>query len=173
MEVSADWRLMQEVFVAHHGQLRNIALNIVRRGELADEIVQEAYLKVAGSSSAARIAKPFCYCCQIVRNLAIDNYRRHVMESGYRKFDVEVEELDMPGYATPEKILSEKQMLEAVEQVLEKLPVRTRQALELCRLDDMSQRDAGRNLGCSATLVNFMIRDASNALRICKHFIDD
>lgn len=159
--------------MAHHAQLRGIALKIVRRTELADEIVQDAYLKVADSHRVNSIEKPFCYCCQIVRHLAIDHFRRHAIESGYRRFDINIEELDRPGHATPEKILSEKKMLEAVEQVLENLPERTRRAFELCRLGDMSQRDAGRDLGCSATLVNFMIRDASSALRTCRNFIDD
>ncbi len=173
MNTSAAWQPLEQVFVAHHAQLRGIALKIVRRTEVADEIVQDAYLKVADSNRTGHIDKPFCYCCRIVRNLAIDHFRRHALESGYRQFDIDIEGLERPGHATPEKILSEKKMLQAVEQVLENLPARTRRAFELCRLDEMTQRDAGRDLGCSATLVNFMMRDASSALRLCKHFLDD
>lgn len=162
---------LEEAFVTHHAQLRSIAMNIVRRADLADEIMQDAYLKVAERISL--VEKPFCYCCQIVRNLAMDHFRRHSTEAGYRIFDIDVEALDRPGHVTPEKLLNEKQMLEAVDKVLNTLPDRTRQAFEMCRLTEMTQRDIGLSLGCSATLVNFMVKEAADAVRNCRHFFDD
>ncbi|HEY6774814.1 MAG TPA: sigma-70 family RNA polymerase sigma factor [Oxalicibacterium sp.] len=163
---------LEQTFVTHHAQLRGIVLGIVRKADLADEIMQDAYLKVAVCPHAD-IDKPYCYCCRVVRNLAMDHFRRHATESGCRIFDVDVEGLDRPGHLTPDRILSEKQMLEAVDRVLDTLPARTREAFELCRLEDMTQRDIGRNLGCSATLVNFMLKDVASALRPCRHFLDD
>lgn len=164
---------LEAVFVSRHADLRHMALNIVRQADLADEIMQDAYIKVAECAREDCILQPYCYCCRIVRNLAMDHFRRQSAELSRRTFDIDVAELDMPSHATPDKVLNQRQMLETVSRILNTLPARTRRAFEYCRLDNMSQREIGRCLGCSATLVNFMLRDVSDALSGCRQLLDD
>ncbi|GGI55043.1 sigma-70 family RNA polymerase sigma factor [Oxalicibacterium solurbis] len=164
---------LEAVFVSRHADLRHVALNIVRQADLADEIMQDAYIKVAECAPEGCILQPYCYCCRIVRNLAMDHFRRQSTELGHRIFNVDVTQLDVPSHATPEKALNHRQMLEVVSHILDTLPARTRRAFEYCRFENMSQREIGRCLGCSATLVNFMLRDATNALRGCRQLLDD
>lgn len=162
-----------EIFVQHREQLRRIAMSIVRTADFADEIMQDAYLKLADGSCMRSVQKPLFYCCQVVRNLAMDHFRRRTTEASYRSCGVDVEEMARPTLVTPEKVLIEKQVIAALEQALDRLPERTRRAFELYRLQDMTQRDIAFTLGCSATLVNFMIRDALDALQGCRHLLDD
>jgi RNA polymerase sigma-70 factor (ECF subfamily) len=37
----------------------------------------------------------------------------------------------------------------------------------------LTQREIARQLGCSATLVNFMLRDATQAVASCRDLLDD
>ena len=60
---------LADVFVAHRTQLWRVARQIVNTEDLADDVVQDAYLKLA--EGPGRVAeRPIGYCCQVVRNLA-------------------------------------------------------------------------------------------------------
>lgn len=164
---------LSDVFIQHHPQLRQMALNIVRTADFADDIMQDAYLRLAEGACANSVQKPLCYCYQVVRNLAMDHFRRHSTEATYRTYGLEVESLERTCGVTPDKVLNQRRVVAAMEQALKTLPARTRRAFELHRLHELSQRDIAKRLGCSATLVNFMVRDASAALQGCRRLLDD
>lgn len=162
-----------EVFIAHRAQLRCIAQRIVGTRELADEITQDAYLKLVEGVCARQVDKPFCYCCQVVRNLALDHCRRQSVEATYRIYTDDGELPQVPGGSVPDRSLHERQVLDAIDKVLDSLPPRTRHAFELHRLAGLTQREIAQRLGCSATLVNFMLRDATQVLASCRDLLDD
>ncbi len=157
-----------DVFIAHRSQLRGIAQRIVGSPELADEITQEAFLKLAEGATLRQIDKPFCYCCQVVRNLALDHCRRQAVESTYRVYTDDGELPPVAGGTAPEQGLDERRVLRAIDEALSALPSRTRKVFELYRLGGLTQREIGRELGCSATLVNFMLKDAADAIAGCR-----
>lgn len=161
-----------DIFIAHRTQLRCIAQRIVGGGDLADEIMQDAYLKLAESACARDIDKPFHYCCRVVRNLAIDHCRRRAVEAVYRVYTDDGELPQIPGGSAPDQALHERCMIDAVVKVLDTLPPRTRLAFELHRLTGYTQREIAQRLGCSATLVNFMLKDATDAFTTCREHMD-
>lgn len=160
-----------EIFIANRPQLWRVAQKIVRTPDWADEVLQDAYLKLVDGSTMQDVRKPLSYCSQVVRNLALDYFRRHAVEANYRTYCDDVEELQVAGGITPDQGLDERHILREVDRVLDTLPARTRLAFELYRLGGMTQRDIGVRLGCSATLVNFMIRDAIKALEGCRDLL--
>lgn len=162
--------LLHEVFIQHRPQLRQMALAMVRTADFADDIMQDAYLRLA---EAGGVQKPLCYCYQVVRNLALDHFRRSSTEASYRTYGLDVETMERACSVTPDKVLNQRRVFAAVDKALKALPVRTRCAFELYRLHDMTQRDIAERLGCSATLVNFMVRDAAAALQGCRRLLDD
>lgn len=172
MSVDSPVLTLGAVFIANRPQLFRIAQKILRAPDWAEEVLQDAYLKLVEGACAREVHKPLCYCCQVVRNLALDYYRRHAMEATYRHFGEDVELLQLSGGSIPEQVLCERQALDEIDRVLDTLPARTRLAFELYRISGMTQRDIGQRLGCSATLVNFMIRDAVNALQTCAHLLE-
>ncbi|WKB55463.1 sigma-70 family RNA polymerase sigma factor [Eleftheria terrae] len=158
------------VFVAHRAQLRGVAQKITGQRELAEDVVQEAYLKLSGAASAFSIQQPLAYCFQVVRNLAIDCRRRLALESTV--FADEEDGLHVPAaQGTPDEYAISRQNLQIVDRVLAGLPARTRQAFELYRVGGLTQRAIGEQLGVSAALVNSMIRDATQALSGCRHLL--
>jgi len=61
-----------------------VALTILRRADLAEEVIQEAYIRIwhkAGQYDPS-LSSPITWMVTIVRNLAIDARRRTVIESG-------------------------------------------------------------------------------------------
>jgi len=154
---------VSRAFVAHRARLWAIAQRIVG-AELADDVVQEAYVKSALGAGEVRVERPYCYCCRVVRNVALDLRRRRSVELAYRTQTDDGELSQIAGGIPVEEELDGRRMLDAVERVLESVPSRTREAFALHRIGGLSQREIGRQLGCSATLVNFMVRDARTAL---------
>lgn len=164
---------LAEIFVANRAQLRRVAQKIVHTTDLADEVLQDAYLKLADGACVREVSKPLGYCCQVVRNVAFDHHRHHSVEASCRTYCDDIELLSPPSYNAPDRVMRGRQALKAVDKVLNALPARTRLAFELNRLGGLTQREVAQRLGCSATLVNFMIRDADEVLEDCRHLISD
>ncbi|WP_203206288.1 sigma-70 family RNA polymerase sigma factor [Variovorax sp.] len=160
-----------EVFIANRAQLQRVAQKIVRTADLADEVLQDAYLKLADGAAVRDVRKPLGYCCQVVRNVAFDYHRHQSVEASYRTYCEDVELVSPPSNDAPERVLDGRQALAVIDRVLGALPARTRLAFELNRLSGMTQREIAARLGCSATLVNFMIKDADAALESCRYLV--
>lgn len=171
MSLSSTELTLGEVFVANRAYLRRVAQKIVHTVDLADEVIQDAYLKLTHGGTDREVRKPLCYCCQVVRNTAFDYHRQRTVESNYRVCCDDVEAIGPVGCNLPELTCGGRQALAVVDNVLNSLAPRTRLAFELNRLDGLTQREVGGRLGCSATLVNFMIKEADSALNGCRYLL--
>lgn len=163
---------LEEVFVSNRHQLQAIARKITGSAELADDVMQDAYLRLKLGACAREINSPLHYCNQVVRNVALDHYRRQAVESTYRVYS---DDGELPPVVSPsvvDKDLHDRRILDAVVSVLDALPPRIRQVFELYRLGGLTQREIGKRLGCSATLVNFMMKEATEALSMCRVLMD-
>ncbi len=166
-------RSLGEMFITRRSDLRAIAFRIVGRADVVDDVMQDAYVKLVEGACARNVLNPFAYCCQVVRNMAIDYCRSRVVESG---IIVQTLDGDLPEVASAhhaEAGIDERRLLERVEAVLAVLPPRTRHVFELYRLHGKTQRGIGEAVGVSATLVNFMIKDAMQALISCRDAFDE
>ncbi|MGH8685630.1 MAG: RNA polymerase factor sigma-70 [Nitrosospira sp.] len=155
---------LSTVFVAHQAQLRRAALNIVRNPERAEDVVQDAYLKVTETAGVLNIRQPLAYLLQMVRNLAIDRHRRTAFEGGL--FEREEEGLHVPALiGTPEATAISRQHLALIARALSELPERTRRVFELYRLDGHTHCAIASKLDISTSLVNILIHDAMDHCR--------
>lgn len=146
-------------FTAFRPHLQKLAAKILGCPHGAEDIVQDAYVKAIESAPTAVVRQPISYLYQIVRNLAIDRYRRALLESRY--FASEDEGTQVVEWARiPETIVIDRQHLQLVLKALAELPERTQCAFKLCMLEGYSQREVAKQFGVSPTLVNFMIQDA-------------
>lgn len=160
-------------FVDNRAQLRRLAQSIVRNAETADDILQDAWLRLADGERIREVQRPVSYCCQVVRNLALDHCRRQALEATYRTYDIEVESLEVPAAATPHKTLCNLGVLQAIECALSKLPERTRRVHELYRIQGLTQRQIAEHMGCALGLVNGLLADAARAIESCRHLMHE
>lgn len=149
-----------QAFVDNYLLLVKMAARIVGCRSRAEDVVQDAFFRLR---SAPQVTLPFkaqlSYLFQIVRNLAIDHYRKQALESKYTGPETEGLNVVVQG-ASPETLHINFSSLERIAEALGQLPARTRYAFEMYRLHGVPQKDIARELGVSPTLVNFMIRDA-------------
>ena len=126
----------------------------------AEDVVQDAYLRLIGTNHTSLPVKAqMSYVFRIVRNLAIDNYRKQAMEQKYSGSEEEGLTAAV-NQASPESTNLHQETLDLVSAALCELPPRTRYAFEMYRIHGMQQKDIAKKLGVSPTLVNFMVRDA-------------
>lgn len=153
-------------FIAHRPLLTRAACRLTGDRDLADDVMQEACMKLMQGSPPPCVQQPVAYCMRVVQHLCIDHLRRRQAER--QVFADEDEGIDLEATAgTPEHVAMGRQRLQGVDRCLRELPARTRQAFVLHRLHGLTQQEVADRLQVSITLVNFMVRDALKALTVC------
>jgi RNA polymerase sigma-70 factor (ECF subfamily) len=155
---------LSEVFMAHRSQLRWAALKILGNPERAEDVVQDAYLKVSEAAAVFHVKQPVAYLFQMVRNLAIDHHRRISFE--LHLFEGEDDGLHVPSHiGMPEATVISREHLKLVAKAISELPERTRRAFELHRLEGQTHRAIAAELAISTSLVNILIHEAIDHCR--------
>lgn len=140
--------------------LVKIATRITGCHSRAEDVVQEAFFRLAAMKKVSLPLKAQVnYVFRVVRNLAIDSYRKQAMEQKYSGSEEEGLNAVING-ATPESTNLHREALENVDAALSLLPPRTRYAFEVHRIHGVPQKVIAKELGVSPTLVNFMVHDA-------------
>lgn len=163
MESAEKWtQQLDTVFIMNRIQLRRAAYKILGDWERSEDVVQDAYIKITELSSVAqKIRQPLAYLFQIVRNLAIDQYRRTAFET--ELFGTDEEGLLIPVLSgTPEIQAMHCQNLVLVAEALAKLPERTKRVFELYRIDGYTHRMIADELNISTSLANILIHEATS-----------
>ncbi|WP_263143479.1 RNA polymerase factor sigma-70 [Pseudomonas sp. RIT-PI-AD] len=150
-----------QAFVEHRSVLVKTAARITGCHSRAEDIVQDAYFRL---ESAPLVSLSFkaqvSYMFRTVRNLAIDHYRKQILERKYSGSEAEGLEVETHESASPEATHIHQETLDMLDGALGELPRRTRYAFEMYRLHGVPQKEIAKELGVSPTLVNFMVRDA-------------
>ncbi|HVG52090.1 MAG TPA: sigma-70 family RNA polymerase sigma factor [Xanthobacteraceae bacterium] len=73
-----DQAAFEQLYSATRAKLYGVTLRILRRPDLADEVIQETYLKIWGSAAQFNpsLASPITWMVAIARNRAIDLVRK-------------------------------------------------------------------------------------------------
>lgn len=150
---------VHELFLSNYPVLLKVATRITGCRSYAEDVVQDAFIRLTRSHITSTVKSRVSYIFQVVRNLSIDHYRKQVLERRYAA--PEEEGLQATVFSdTPETINLNHQTLALIDTALAQLPKRTRYAFEMYRIHGCPQKDLAGELGVSPTLVNFMIRDA-------------
>lgn len=117
-----------------------------------DDLIQEAYCKLAGLDSVEHIGRPDSYFFQLVRNLLMDQMRRAriVRIETVAEIDALSVLSDAP---SPERIAASRRELEQVRRLIAALPDRCRRVVELRKIEGVPQREIAARLGISESTV--------------------
>ncbi|MEE4450830.1 RNA polymerase sigma factor [Novosphingobium resinovorum] len=155
---------MDELF-RHRAALVCYARPIVRDRAEAEDVVQEAFLRLAGSSDRSRdgaaraeVRNPLSYLYRIVRNIALDKVRRDRIER--REEEAPQWWMLPPQAPSPEDEAARAQMIERIEHVLGEMEPRMRLALEMNRFEGFTLQEIAQRLGVSVATVHRLVRDA-------------
>lgn len=152
------------LYLAHRAALVDAAAPIVGCRSRAEDVVQDAYLKLNETTLDDGVRHPLSYLFRLVRNLAIDRARRLALEirHGAREEIPEAAASDQP---SPEQNAVARDTLRKLEHALAALPPRTRRVFEMHRMEGRPVDDIAACLGISSRTVYALLADAMTHCR--------
>ena len=161
-----DQAAFEKLYTATRAKLYGVVLRILRRTDLADEVIQETYVKVwsnAGQFNPA-LASPITWMVAIARNRAIDTLRK--------KADVSMEELPeaMEVAADTPDPLAARELSEELKRLLGclgRLDEDRRKLVLLAYYDGFSRDQLAQQLGKPVNTIKTWLRRSLLELREC------
>jgi RNA polymerase sigma-70 factor (ECF subfamily) len=144
--VRAEVDGLAELLLSHLDSAYNLARWLVRNGEDAEDVVQEAYLRAFQYASGFRGGDARAWLLTIVRNTSYRWLRKTRAYEPVVQFDEEVHTSD-GGTLNPEELLLQNAAGRLVEKTLSELPVRFREILVLRELEGLSYKEIADIMG--------------------------
>ncbi|MGE0283710.1 MAG: RNA polymerase sigma factor [Rhizobiaceae bacterium] len=142
--------IIADIYCAERTKLLGNVRRMLRDGQSAEDIVQQAFANLIGSNSAVR--SPSAYINRAVRNLVYN-----LVRDEQRRRSVEVDGLDteriVDERATPEQIAAARSELRLVLEAISKLPPRRREAFLMCRYEGLKYDEIAQRMGVSRNTV--------------------
>lgn len=127
-----------------------------------DDVIQEAYCRLATLDSVEHIERPHAYFFSIVRNLLVRRLKRAKI--------VPIETIaEIDSYAderalTPERETAGRLEYARVRTLIAALPDRCRRIVEMRKIDGVSQREIARRMGVSESVVENQVQQGIRAV---------
>ena len=144
--VRAEGGGLTELLLSHLDSAYNLARWLVRNGEDADDVVQEAYLRAFQYSAGFRGGDARAWLLTIVRNTSYRWLRKTRAYEPIVPFDEEVH-IAGNGTSNPEELLLRNAHGRLVEKALSELPLRFREILVLRDLEGLSYKEIADIMG--------------------------
>ncbi|MGE3710839.1 MAG: sigma-70 family RNA polymerase sigma factor [Hyphomicrobiaceae bacterium] len=157
------------MFRRYHTDVVRYASRLVGDRENGEEVVQNAYLRLAGrSAQAATIEHPKAYLFTAARNAAVDFTARQATEWSYR---VDVEELSALALTEdPTSALHRRQRIARLAVLLNELPPACQKAFVMNKIEGRTHAEIARSLGISTSMVH---KHVVRALLHCRDLMRD
>jgi RNA polymerase sigma factor (sigma-70 family) len=166
-----DAAAFRRLYDATSAKLFGFALRILRKDELAEEAVQDAFVSVwhAASSYQPHLAAPMTWMATIVRNKSLDILRRQDSTEALDgdTFDADLL-LALQDPATgPQDRLQMSQAARDLALCMDGLESRQRQAVGMAFFHDLSHSEVAQQLSLPIGTVKTWIRRSLDKLRTC------
>jgi RNA polymerase sigma factor, sigma-70 family len=152
---------LTELFESEESAILGFAIGVVGRRSVAEELVQEAFLRLHQLWDQIENPRAWLYRC--VRNLAINHLRDHARETP-------IEEPEGPGDEHPPDVaLGRLEAIGTVRMLLAELPPEDRNLIHLKYHENLKYQDISRRTGLSVGNVGYklhhLLKGLANALR--------
>lgn len=158
-----------ERFQPHAQDVRQFLLRRLKCPETASDVLQDTFLRLMQSATAATIENPRAWLFRIAANLATDHLRRQQYRSAYLS-EEEIRDGILDARPSAETQVFTKQQVAVLKQAIAELPPKCREVFILHKFKHLSYAEVATRLGIArSTVVKHMIK----ALEHCKRRIDE
>jgi RNA polymerase sigma-70 factor (ECF subfamily) len=166
---AGEFGSFEELAMPLFAKLYNFAHWLTQDRAAAEDLVQETYMKALRGFSSFRQGTNFrAWMYKILRNTFLTT------QTGLKAWASVSLDSDSDGDApiepalseTPESVLLARVQQETIQNALEKLPVKFREIVLLCDLEEMSYQEIGEMLGIPLGTVMSRLSRARKAMRV-------
>ncbi|MEP7259145.1 MAG: RNA polymerase sigma-70 factor [Flavitalea sp.] len=158
-----DCYAFESLFRAYYDHLYSTAIMYIKMHELAEDIIQQVFLKLwERRSTLLRIDNLENYIFILTRNEILDHLRK---QSVRQKYINRIRELFEEESRTPEQYLITKQKVEILQKAVVSLPPQQQQAWRLSREKGLCYEDIATEMGVSLSTVKGHISCALRSIR--------
>jgi len=151
----------KELYLPYHVRLYQVAFRIMGNEADAEDIIQEAYLKLWNKRDGLyAVDNPEAFCISIIKNLCFDQLRSGKV-SILRKGD----ELAECNVEITDDSLETKDEVELVKQLIRKLPEKQRKVIILRDIKDCSFDEIEKFTGMNAINIRVLLSKARKKIR--------
>ena len=160
---SPKWETIEELFAALEAPLLGYGLRLTGELGLAEDVVQEAFMKLHSQFKEVRAPRRWLY--RTVHNLALNQRRRTAKIVSLNAITEESENSPVTADTADPAPLPDEQIIrmEGIGQVrlsLETLDERSRELIRLKFTDELSYRDISARTGISVSNVGYILHNA-------------
>lgn len=148
----------------YRAQLYRKFLKMVRLEEIAEELLQDLFIKVWDKKGLIDPEQSFkAYLYRIAEHIVYDFYRKVARES---RLEQEVAHINTELSNPTEEGIFEKEAQHKIDEALSKLPPQQKLVFTLCKMEGKSYKEVAQQLGISPATVNAHITSATKTLKI-------
>ena len=148
------------IYIEHRDELLNYAYRYLQDRAIAEDVVQEAWLRLAARSDhGEEIRNTLSYLYSIVRNLALDWVRRGPREVSEAPDSTAL--VERPSEApSAEHVVVHRDEVRALIEAVAELSPRVQLAFRMYKLEERSLQEVADRLGLSVSRAHQMVREA-------------
>jgi RNA polymerase sigma-70 factor (ECF subfamily) len=166
-----DRTAFRRLYDATSAKLFGFALRILRKDELAEEAMQDAFVSIwhAAAGYQPHLAAPLTWMTTIVRNKALDILRRQddAVELDAQQFDTDLLQAMQDPAAGPQDRVQMTEEAHALAHCMGVLEGRQRQAIGMAYFHDLSHSEVASQLSLPIGTVKTWIRRGLEKLKTC------
>ena len=157
-----DATKFKQQFLPCHPKLYRIAFRMMGNSQDAEDMVQEAYLKLwKKRDELVGILNVEAYCVALIKNICYDVLRGSHLDEDSRP----PEELNLTGNANIAQEIERKDEMNHLRKLIERLPKQQKQVMLLRDLNDWSFEDIEKVTGLNAVNIRVLLSRARKKIR--------
>lgn len=156
--------MIADLLSKHHQELQRFLTRRVGCPDMAEDIFQTLFLRLAGYQSGEKIDNPRAFLFRTAANLATDHLRSQERRDNLYTADARYEDF-ADAAPTPETIALSRQQLDILKQAVAELPPKCREVFILCKFEQYTYPQAAKMLGITESAVT---KHMIKALDYCK-----
>jgi RNA polymerase sigma-70 factor (ECF subfamily) len=160
-----EWATIEQVFTALEAPLLGYARRLLGDYNLAEDIVQEAFMKL--HAQFQNVLTPQAWLYRTVHNLAVDHQRRvgRIVLVGDKQDDTPCPVQDASdSQPLPDEQIARWESIGLIRLVLETLDERSRELIRLRFNEDLSYKEIGERMGLTVGHVGYLLHHALKAM---------
>jgi len=160
---SGDENAFKQLYQLYSGRIYGNLLKLVKKEEIAQELLQDVFLKAWMRRGMIDQEKSFrSYLFRIAENMVTDFFRKAAVDRKLRSWLIS-RATDI-SFST-EHILHYKDSDTLLKRAIQQLPPQRRQVFILCKIEGQSYKDVSRQLGISPSTISDHIVKASHSIK--------